>query len=208
MPSCMEIIPIEHPRAIERAIAVLDRGGLIVFPTDTVYGLAARVDNVNGIKRLYQVKERAPSKAIAVLLGDFSQLPLLTISLSPNAEKLIQAFWPGALTVVVERHPDLPAVLSPSSTIGLRMPNHPFARTLLSKTGPLATTSANISGQSDTLSIPDVLAQLVKRIDLLLDGGTVPLGQSSTVVDCTQDPPVILRQGPISMEQIHRVLMT
>jgi L-threonylcarbamoyladenylate synthase len=197
-----DILSTTNENAIKRAIGVLASGGLVAFPTDTVYGLAARIDSPEGINRLYEAKARSASKAVAVLIGDVDQLALLTPGLTPSAERLALRFWPGALTLVIPKRLDLPQNLSALPTVGVRMPNHTFARALMRQSGPLATSSANISGDNNTLTAAQVLEQLDGRIELVLDGGAVPGGVPSTVVDCTQDPPRILRQGAISAEDI------
>jgi L-threonylcarbamoyladenylate synthase len=197
-----EILSTSNENAIARAVEILASGGLVAFPTDTVYGLAARIDSEEGINRLYEAKARSASKAIAVLIGEVDQLALLTPGLTPSAERLALRFWPGALTLVIPKRPDLPENLSALPTVGVRMPNHTFARALMRRAGPLATSSANISGDSNTLTAAQVLEQLDGRIELVLDGGAVPGGVPSTVVDCTQDPPRILRQGAISADDI------
>jgi L-threonylcarbamoyladenylate synthase len=196
------------PDAIDRAIGVLNGGGLVAFPTDTVYGVGALVNHPGGIERLYQAKDRSTNKAIAVLIGDPAQLELLTPGLTPSAQLLAAHFWPGALTLVVPRRSDLPHNLSSLPTIGVRMPDHAFALTLMRRSGPLATSSANLSGKADPRTAGDVLEQLEGRVELILDGGPVPGGVPSTVVDCTQDSLRILRQGAISEEAIARLLRT
>jgi L-threonylcarbamoyladenylate synthase len=201
-----EVLSTSDPNAIPRALEALAGGALVAFPTDTVYGLAARIDSAAGIDRLYEAKARSASKAIAVLIGEVEQLAALTPGLTPPAERLALHFWPGALTLVVPRRPDLPENLSALPTVGVRMPDHVFARALMRQAGPLATSSANISGDRNTLTAAEVLEQLDGRIPLVLDGGPVPGGVPSTVVDCTQDPPRILRQGALSADEIFRYL--
>lgn len=195
-----------HPNAIQKAAEILSNGGLVAFPTDTVYGLGALVSLPIGIAQLYEAKARSANKAIAVLLGDMSQLSQITPELSPPAQRLAERFWPGALTLVVPRHPQLPDNLSPMPTVGVRIPDHQFARSLMIVTGPLATSSANISGENNTVTAQQVMEQLDGRIDLVLDGGPITSGVPSTVVDCTQRPPVILRQGAIPNEDILAVI--
>jgi L-threonylcarbamoyladenylate synthase len=197
-----DVLSTSDKNSIPRALEILASGGLVAFPTDTVYGLAARIDSTEGIHRLYEAKARSASKAIAVLIGAVDQLALLTPGLTPSAERLALRFWPGALTLVIPKRPGLPENLSALPTVGVRMPDHVFARALMRQAGPLATSSANISGDSNTLTAAQVLEQLDGRIELVLDGGAVPGGVPSTVVDCTQDPPRILRQGAISGEDI------
>ncbi len=200
------LLPSSDPTAIPRALEILASGGLVAFPTDTVYGVAAGVMCLAGIDRLYEAKSRSANKAIAVLVGDIAQLEQLTPGLSPSAQRLAERFWPGALTLVVSRHPGLPPNLSSLPTVGVRMPDHTFARALIHAAGPLATSSANISGETNALTAQQVLEQLDGRIELVLDGGAAPGGIPSTVVDCTQDPPRILRQGAITAEMIAAVL--
>ena len=200
------ILSTTNPQAIPFALQVLQNGGLVAFPTDTVYGLAADPFNPIAIERLYAAKERDMSKAIAVLVGTVEQLSQITPGLSTQAETLAARFWPGALTLVVSRRAELPAQLSALPTIGVRMPDHPFALNLLQASGPLATTSANRSGADNPLTAADVLVQLGGRIELVLDGGTCPGGVPSTVVDCTIPDVRVLREGAISVEAIRAVL--
>ncbi len=200
-----KILSTDSPDAIASALEVLASGGLVAFPTDTVYGVAASLAVPTGIDGLYEAKARAANKAIAVLIADLDQLALLTAGLTPSAQRLAERFWPGALTLVLPKRADLPANLSPLPTVGVRMPDHSFARALIRAAGPLATSSANISGEANPLNAQDVLAQLGGRIELLLDGGDVPGGVPSTVVDCTQDPPQVLRAGAISSAEIVNV---
>ncbi|MBE0699800.1 MAG: threonylcarbamoyl-AMP synthase [Anaerolineaceae bacterium] len=195
-------ISTDHPDAVRITLEILSGGGLVAFPTDTIYGVAALVNSPTGIDRLYEAKARSANKAIAVLIGELEQLARLTPGLTLSAQRLARRFWPGALTLVVPKHPDLPANLSSLPTVGVRMPDHTFARSLMAISGPLATSSANISGETNTLTAQQVMDQLGGRIELILDGGTVPGGVPSTVVDCTQDPPRVLRQGAISAEDI------
>lgn len=197
-----ECISANHPNAIQHAIDVLRNDGLVAFPTDTVYGLAAPVHNIESINRLYVVKGRNNTKAIAVLLGDSNQLTQVVVDLSKPAQKVAQHFWPGPLTMIVPRHPSLPEILAPLPTIGVRIPDHPVALALLKAAGPLAVTSANISGSDNTLTAKQVMKQLKGRVHLIIDGGRTPGGVPSTVIDCTTPEPKILREGPISLKQL------
>jgi L-threonylcarbamoyladenylate synthase len=184
----------------------LQHGGLVAFPTDTVYGLAALPFQAETVERLYTAKGRNSEKAIAILVGDIDQLKQVTTEMSIVAQRLAERFWPGPLTLVVPRHLSLPEALSPYPTIGIRMPNHPVALAVLRRTGPLAVTSANLSGQASTSTAQEVLEQLDRRVHLILDGGRTPGGVPSTVVDCTGVDLVILRAGPISLEELQAVL--
>ena len=197
-----EILPTTQPNAFNQAQALLQGGAAVAFPTDTVYGLGTSAFEAQAIEQLFVIKGRENSKAIAVLLGDSAALGQVAAGMSLIAERLAKRFWPGPLTLVVPRHPALPANLSPLPTIGVRMPDHPDAIRLLNQSGPLAVTSANLSGADNTCTAQEVYQQLQGRIPLILDGGRTPGGAPSTVVDCTGSQPQILRQGPISLEQI------
>jgi L-threonylcarbamoyladenylate synthase len=196
------IIAADDPKALDEAERLLIEGSLVAFPTDTVYGLGADLKDAQAIEQLYVVKGRKSAKAIAVLLGDHEQLVLITPNMGSMAQRLAESFWPGPLTLVVVRHPHLPANLSPNPTVGVRMPDHPVALSLLNRIGPLAVTSANLSEHLNSHTAQEVLEQLNGRIPLILDGGRTPGGQPSTVVDCTGKEPLVLRSGPISLNQL------
>ena len=200
------LIPADQPEAIPAAIQALKRGELVAFPTDTVYGVGALVHNPESIEQLYQVKGRGAEKAIPVLLGDPGELAQVALEVGTTALRLAGRFWPGALTLVVPRHPALSEIISPYPTIGVRMPDHPVALRLLRAAGPLAVTSANLSGAQSATTAEEVMSQLAGRIALILDGGRTPGGQPSTVVDCTRPEVEILRLGPVTLEQILAVL--
>lgn len=197
-----EIIQSIHPVALPHAVDVLKNGGLVVFPTDTVYGLAALPSKEEYIERLYVVKGRESTRAIAILISSPSELGEVSDLPNETANKLAKRFWPGPLTLIVPRHPDLPKSMSPNSTIGVRVPNHSLALKLLRMVGPLGVTSANISGRENTTTAKEAMDQLKGRVHLIIDGGRSPGGFPSTVVDCTTGEPKILRAGPIGEEQI------
>lgn len=201
-----EVIPADHPRALSAAVAVLQKGGLVAFPTDTVYGVGALVFAAEAVLRLYEVKGRSSEKAIPVLVAQPGDLEQVSAGLTPGARRLAARFWPGPLTLVVPKHPALPQAVSALPTVGVRQPDHPVAQRLLALAGPLAVTSANLSGQPSPASAQGVLDQLDGRIDLLLDGGQTPGGVASTVVDCTAERPVIVRAGPIGLAEIEAAL--
>jgi len=200
------VVLADVPESVSQAVDTLRRGGLVAFPTDTVYGLGALLTDPQAIERLYVVKGRDSAKAIAVLLGSPAALGQVAAETSLIAQRLMQRFWPGPLTLVVPRHPALPANLSPLPTVGVRMPDHPVALALLNRIGPLAVTSANLSGAPSTCTARDVFDQLQGRIALILDGGRTPGGVPSTVVDCTGGGLTVLRTGPITMEQLQGAL--
>lgn len=196
-----EIIPAAQ---IQQALEVLKNGGIVAFPTDTVYGLGALAFDNAAIESIYVAKGRPIEKAIPILIGDLSDLDKVGDALRvPNmALRFASRFWPGPLTCILPKKQTLPLAVSATSTVAVRIPDHPDARALLRAAGPMAVTSANISGQPSPSTADEVYAQLNGRIPLILDGGQTPGGFPSTLVDCTGNEPVILREGPISLADL------
>jgi L-threonylcarbamoyladenylate synthase len=195
------------PNAISHTVDVLQEGGVVAFPTDTVYGIAALAFVPENVERLYAVKGRENTKAIAILIASEYELNKIASKPSPAALRLAARFWPGPLTLVVPRSPAVPEVLSKGPSIGVRVPDHEVALGILSATGPLGVTSANLSGLGNTRTADEVLAQLEGRIHLVVDGGQTPGDTPSTVVDITGERPKVLRPGPISEAEILATLL-
>jgi L-threonylcarbamoyladenylate synthase len=193
--------------AIGFCLDILESGGLVAFPTDTVYGLGCLVNDSAAIEKIYLAKQRPAEKAIPILIGSISDLEKVAIDFPPAAARLAGRFWPGPLTLVLPKKHELPDALSDSPTIGVRIPDHPVARKLLMAAGPMAVTSANQSGHKSPRTAAQVLAQLNGRIQLVLDGGETPGGIPSTVVNCLGSEAVILREGPISRDDIQSLLV-
>jgi L-threonylcarbamoyladenylate synthase len=190
------------------AIAVLEAGGVVALPTDTVYGVAVALRTPGGVERLFQVKQRPPDKGIMLLLADAAQADGIG-EMGPAATALAAACWPGGLTVVVPRRPDvsLPAALTGGApTIGLRVPDHDAPRALARGVGPLPTTSANVSGLPEARDADEILDQLGDAIELVIDGGPAHGGPASTVMDCTGPLPQALRVGAVPLERIVAIL--
>ncbi len=208
-PSLMktERLPASAPEAISHALDILERGGVVAFPTDTVYGIGALAFKPESIERLYAIKGRAHTKAIAVLLGSAEDLTQIADKPSEAALRLARRFWPGPLTIVVPRNRRVPEALSQSDTIGVRVPDHAVAQKLLAATGPMGVTSANLSGKPNALNADDVLTQLEGRVHLVIDGGQTPGETPSTVVDMSGAEPKILRSGPVSEAEILATLL-
>ena len=200
------ILSTEDPSNLQLTADKLRAGELAAFPTDTVYGLGASLDNPRAIENLFLVKSRENAKAIAVLINEKNDLNKISIGPNEMSRRLAEHFWPGPLTLVVSRSPNLPSILSQQPTIGIRIPDHPIALKLLKLSGPLAVTSANLSGQPNSSTALEVYNQLNGLIPIILDGGASPGGQPSTVVDCLGNQPVIIRQGPISLADLLEVL--
>lgn len=194
-----EIIPASE---IQTALEILQSGGIVAFPTDTVYGLGALAFDNSAIESIYVAKNRPIEKAIPVLVSSIKDFELVAENIPPMALKFAENFLPGALTCVIPKKSTLPPAISATDTVAVRIPNHADALNLLKLTGAMAVTSANISGQESPTTALEVYEQLNGRIPLILDGGKTLGGVPSTLVDCTKDKPVILREGPISLEQL------
>ena len=197
-----EILPAVSQNAITSALQVLLSGGLVAFPTDTVYGVGAIAFDERAVESIYTAKARPVEKAIPVLIGDTGDLSRVAEEIPEAAARLIARYWPGPLTVLVPKKLVLPGVISATSTVGVRVPDHEVARALLRTAGPMAVTSANLSGQPSPVTAQEVFEQLDGRIALILDGGKTPGGVPSTLVDCTGAEIQILREGPISKEEL------
>ncbi len=199
-------LPADDPASISEALSILKSGGLVAFPTDTVYGVGALAFDEAAVESIYAAKDRPVEKAIPVLLAGVEDLEKVAAQVPPMARRLAILFWPGPLTLIVPRASSLPEAVSGTSSVAVRVPNHPAALALLSKAGPLAVTSANRSGEPSPVTASEVFRQLEGRIPLILDGGSTPGGVPSTLVDCMGTEPVILREGPVGMAQILEAL--
>lgn len=195
-----------EPESLVRALAILRAGGLVAFPTDTVYGVGALAFDGRAVEAIYAAKDRPVEKAVPILIGDAEELEKVAASVPQMARVLAAHFWPGPLSLVVPRLKVLPSAVSADHTVAVREPDHPVARALLHLAGPMAVTSANVSGEPSPVSADEVYRQLGGRIPLILDGGYTPGGIPSTVVDCTGQDPLILREGPITRAQLTEVL--
>lgn len=200
-----EVLSAQDPLALQRALEILQLGGLVAFPTDTVYGVGALAFDGAAVESIYAAKDRPVEKAIPVLIGDADDLAKVSAEVPEIALKLATRFWPGPLTLVMPKHPKLPEAVSAAPTVGVRIPDHPVARALLRLAGPMAVTSANLSGQPSPSTAQEVFAQLGGRIALILDGGKTPGGVPSTVVDCIGVEPQVLRAGAIPKSEIMAV---
>ena len=182
---------------IARAADLLAEGGIVAFPTDTVYGVAVAAARPDRLPALFELKRRPPDKAIPILVASAAQIPAGWV-VDARAHRLMELYWPGPLTLVL-------ASAEGSSTQAFRAPDHPVALALIRAAGPLLATSANLSGDPDTLAADDVLIAFATQQDELaavLDGGVVPGGVASTVLDLSVNPARVLREGPISRDQL------
>ena len=181
------------PAVIKEAAAVLQRGGLVAFPTETVYGLGANLNDPQAVQELYQVKQRPFEKQATLHIAHPDEVVHHGVRVTELAQEMMKRFWPGPLTLVLSR--------ADGSTLGFRIPRHPVALALLQAARvSVVAPSANLSGRPAPQTAQEVLRDLADRIDLVLDGGPAPLGVSSTVVDLSVRPPKILRAGTSAKE--------
>lgn len=192
---------------IDEAANLLKKGNIVAFPTETVYGLGANGLDAKAAASVFAAKGRPAQNPLSLLVADRKMINMVAEEIPEVAEKLIEAFFPGPLTVILKKKAIVPSVVSGGlSTVGVRMPNNPIALQLIQRAGfPLAAPSANLSGRPSPTSAQAVHADLNGRIPLILDGGPCMLGVESTLVDCTVNPPLILRPGSITKEQLSEV---
>jgi len=199
-------LPSEIQAQIERGISILKQGGLVAFPTDTVYGLGAGASNQPAVAKVYQVKERPRDMALPLLLAHTSQINEVACPVPPIAWLLADKFLPGALTIVLYKSNSvLDIVTGGGSTVAVRIPAHPIPVALAENLGPIVGTSANLSGKPSALTADEVCSQFGDKIDLVIDAGRCPGGRESTIVDVTGEVPVVLREGAIPREELEQV---
>ncbi|GAA1544145.1 L-threonylcarbamoyladenylate synthase [Kribbella lupini] len=193
--------------AYRAAVDAIEAGDLVVLPTDTVYGLAADAFKADAVQRLLDAKGRGRDMPPPVLISVVESLDALATDVPEDGRKLCQEFWPGPLTVICHAQGSLMWDLGDTQgTVALRVPDHENTRELLSRTGPLAVSSANLSGRPAALDVYDAEAQLAESVAVYLDGGEVTGGLPSTIVDLTGDVPHVVRIGALSMEDIRKVV--
>jgi len=207
--SSVEYIKIDTERPIpwiiSRAKKILEEGGVIALPTETVYGLVGDLFSQKAVKKIYQLKGRDLKKPLPVFIPTVESLPLYVEDVPASAKKVIHEFWPGPLTIVLKRKETLDIPFS-TSTLGLRIPDHSVPLMLLEKFGPLASTSANPSGKIEVFTAEDVKMYFNGEVDMILDGGKSYSTIPSTVIDFTTPTPRIVREGQIREEQIKRII--
>jgi L-threonylcarbamoyladenylate synthase len=190
-------------REIEKGVRILEKGGVIAFPTDTVYGLGADAFNSGAVERIYEIKNRPNHQQLPLLIADTSQLTAIAGEIPGIAWFLAERFWPGGLTLVLPKADSLPPHLARGPSIAVRVPNHPVCLALIQHLGnPIIGTSANISGQPPALTADEAGQQLGEKIDLIINGGRCPGTKESTLVDVSSPEPVILRRGIIPAYEI------
>ncbi|MCJ7769480.1 MAG: L-threonylcarbamoyladenylate synthase [Dehalococcoidales bacterium] len=199
--------PLKIKKQIKSGIAILVDGGLVAFPTDTVYGLGACFDNLAAVERIYRVKQRPYNMGLPLLVTDESQISEVVEYIPHNARLLIQKFMPGGLTLVMPRAKSVPDIVTGGGeTVAVRIPAHPAPIALIKGAGkPIIGTSANVSGKPSAWTADEVRLQFGDELDLIIDGGKCEGGRESTRVEVTGDVPRLLREGAISRAEIERV---
>jgi L-threonylcarbamoyladenylate synthase len=196
------------PRGIKKAAQVILQGGIIAFPTETFYGLAADAGNEAALKKIFQVKKREEGKALLLLIAEKGWLKELVQDISPLAERLVNRFWPGPLTLVFQASPQIsPLLTADTGKIGVRLSPHPVTQALVQAVGRAITgTSANLSGQPGILTAREVFQSLGDSLDAVLDGGKTAGGPGSTVLDVSDPSPRLIREGMISRDEWENVI--
>jgi L-threonylcarbamoyladenylate synthase len=193
----------QNPPNLQKAITTLKSGGVVAFPTDTVYGVGVDPFQPEAVRKLYQIKGRPDDKPIPILVGAIADVERVAQNLPEVFFQLAERFWPGELTLIVEAKELPPEITAGGNTVGVRMPNHPLALELIRGFGgPIATTSANRSGAAPATSAAKVRDQLGDRVSLILDGGQTFTKVASTVLNLSTTPPQILREGGVSAEML------
>ena len=189
---------------IGEAAALMKEGGLVVFPTSSFYGLGTGAFNAEAVDRVFRVKNRDPQKPVLILVACLADVATLVRSIPQRAMRLMEAFWPGGLTLVFQAADLLPSNLTGyTGKIGIRLPSHPVASALVTAMGgPITGTSANLSGKSSCTAVAEIDRYIKDQVDLVLDAGKLAGGKGSTVVDVTQDPPKVLREGAVGAEKV------
>lgn len=194
---------VPQTNLVEQAACQLKTGKIIVFPTDTVYGVGMAVLDTSHPKALARAKNRAEDKAIALLIASPTQLQYYGHEVPAYAHKLAQAHWPGALTLVVKASNKVPPTfVAQDGSVALRVPHNAIALALLEAVdAPLATTSANLAGHDAACAVEELSPELLGNVSLVIDGGALCAGRASTVVSCLHNKPIVLRQGPIEIDE-------
>ncbi len=199
-----------HPdiqQQVEQGVSILKQGGIVAFPTDTIYGLGACANLTQAVERVYRVKERPQNMALPLLLAHTSQISEVADYVPPIAWLLAGNFLPGALTLVLFKSSSISDIITAGgATVAVRIPDHPVPVALVEGLGtPVVGTSANLSGKPSSLTAEEVYSQFGDKIDLVIDGGRCAGGKESTIVDVTGEKPVILREGAIHIEKLKKV---
>lgn len=199
--------PVSLRTEIEAAAEMVLRGGVVAFPTDTVYGIGCHFQIEEAAERIYDIKGRAKDKPLQLILPHVSDVRLVARDIPDIFWRLAESLLPGGLTLILTKADSVPSsITSGGETVAVRVPNSPIVRSLALAVGvPLAATSANLSGMPSPTTAQEVREQLGDRVDMIIDGGPTDLGKESTILDLTSRPPAILREGAISVDAVRRI---
>ena len=213
---CMKIVKIsdtdicssQFREAVQSAVHMLQRGGVIIYPTDTVYGIGVDATQALAMDRLFEIKHRNAEKPVSLLISDSTMVKNYAEIIPAYYSSLLKKYWPGPLTAVFKAKKDInPLLTGGKETIGFRVPNHPFCTALVQEyKKPITSTSANLSGEKECVDVSQISPEIINAVDLIIDGGEIAGGVSSTVVLCDDKFPKILREGAISRQEIEKFI--
>ncbi|NIP39559.1 MAG: threonylcarbamoyl-AMP synthase [Candidatus Dadabacteria bacterium] len=207
--ACENVIKTSDPKAVNKTAEILKNGGVIVYPTDTLYGLGALVSKEKSVQRIFEIKGRNKNMSLPVLARDFEMLE--DYALVPvKYEEMLQKFMPGAFMAILKLKKDLnPIITGGKDTIGIRISSNSFVKMLMEKLDvPLISTSANLSGMGNIYKVSELIDVFSNKVDLVIDSGSISPSKGSTIVDLTSEPPKILREGDISKAELSHYLNT
>jgi len=198
----MKLIKELAEESLQEIKEVLDKDGIIIFPTDTVYGIACNCYSIEGLKKLYSFKNRPLSKPINVLTDSIEKIELVAKNINQKEQELIEKYLPGDLTIILDKKENVPDLLTANlNTIGVRIPNHKMAlRILKYYPYPLATSSVNLAGESPGIEVSDFIEEFKEKVDIIIDGGKSPIGVASTIVRVEKNEIKVLREGKLKVE--------
>lgn len=193
---------------IEKAGELIKQGKIVIFPTETVYGIGTNGLDENAVRKLYEVKKRPLNKPISLLVSNMEMVNLIAKDITETEYKIMKNFFPGPLTIILKKKKNVPDIVTAGQdTVGVRMPRGDVARKLVELSRvPIAAPSANISGEPSGTNLQEIMKHFEGKVDYCIDGGNSELGLASTIVQVIDDRPMILRQGSITLEQINKIL--
>lgn len=204
----MEYIKLSknYKNEIEKVVEILDKGGVSIIPTDTVYGIAVDSLNEEAVKKIYELKNRDFSKPCCILVSNIEMIRKVTKGISPEEEKIVKAFFPGALTIIFEKNKEIPDIVTANlDTIGIRMPDNRFLLELIETLGrPILATSLNLAGAKSKTNVKDIDNIFKENVDIIVDGGDAKIGKPSTIIKIKDKHISILREGPITKEELEK----
>ncbi|MCI9366449.1 MAG: threonylcarbamoyl-AMP synthase [Clostridia bacterium] len=204
----MEYIKLskENQKDIKKVIDTLNKNGVVILPTDTVYGIAADASNEEAVRKIYEVKHRKFTKPCNILVSNIDMIRKVTKNVSPEEEKIMKKYFPGALTMIFDKNDKIPNIVTANlDTIGIRMPNNKFLLELIEKYGkPIVATSLNLAGEESYTNVEKIEKTLKNNVDLIVDGGETKIGIPSTIIKIEDKKIRILREGPITKEELQK----